>query len=52
MNITREDKDQLNSVIKIKIEKNDYSPKVDKLLKTIVRQQVFLVSEKEWSLWV
>jgi trigger factor len=33
MNITREDKDQLNSVIKIKIEKNDYSPKVDKLLK-------------------
>ena len=33
MNITREDKDQLNSVVKIKIEKNDYSPKVEKLLK-------------------
>jgi trigger factor len=33
MNITREDKDQLNSVVKINIEKNDYSPKVDKILK-------------------
>jgi trigger factor len=33
MNITREDKDQLNSVVKINIEKNDYSPKVDKVLK-------------------
>lgn len=33
MNITREDKDQLNSVVKINIEKNDYSPKVEKVLK-------------------
>jgi len=33
MNITREDKDQLNSVVKINIEKDDYSPKVDKILK-------------------
>ncbi|MBZ9628690.1 trigger factor [Psychroflexus sp. CAK57W] len=33
MNITREDKDQLNSVVKINIEKNDYSPKVEKILK-------------------
>jgi trigger factor len=33
MKITREDKDQLNSVIKINIEKNDYSPKVEKILK-------------------
>jgi len=33
MNITREDKDQLNSVVKINIEKDDYSPKVDKVLK-------------------
>ena len=33
MNITREDKDQLNSVVKINIEKEDYSPKVEKVLK-------------------
>jgi trigger factor len=33
MNITREDKDQLNSVVKINIEKNDYSSKVEKILK-------------------
>ena len=33
MNITREDKDKLNSVVKINIEKNDYGPKVEKILK-------------------
>ncbi|MFD0931623.1 trigger factor [Psychroflexus salinarum] len=33
MNITREDKDQLNSIVKINIEKEDYSPKVEKVLK-------------------
>lgn len=33
MNITREDKDALNTVVKINIEKDDYSPKVEKILK-------------------
>ncbi|MDB2632520.1 trigger factor [Flavobacteriaceae bacterium] len=32
MNITRENKDALNAVVKIDIEKNDYSEKVEKIL--------------------
>lgn len=32
MNITRENKDALNTVVKIDIEKNDYSEKVEKIL--------------------
>ncbi|MGM0634690.1 MAG: trigger factor [Bacteroidota bacterium] len=33
MNITRENKDELNAVVKVEVEKNDYSPKVEKILK-------------------
>lgn len=33
MNITREDLDKLNSVVKINIDKEDYGPKVEKVLK-------------------
>jgi len=32
MNITRENKNALNAVVKIDIEKNDYSEKVEKIL--------------------
>ncbi|MDC0380963.1 trigger factor family protein, partial [Flavobacteriaceae bacterium] len=32
MNITRENKNALNAVVKIDIEKNDYSEKVKKIL--------------------
>ncbi len=33
MNITRENTDELNAVVKVQIEKEDYQPKVDKILK-------------------
>ena len=33
MNITRENIDELNAVVKVEISKEDYSPKVEKILK-------------------
>ena len=33
MNITRENIDELNAVVKVEIEKDDYNPKVEKVLK-------------------
>ena len=51
MKITRKDKDSVNSIISISINKKDYSEKVENTLKIIEKKLIYLVLEKVISLW-
>ena len=51
MDITRENTDALNAVVKVDIIADDYQPKVDKILVDYRKKQIFLVLEKVMCLW-
>ena len=49
MNITKENIDDLNAVLKVRIEKTDYEDKVETVLKDYRKKQQLKASVPEWS---